>query len=201
MPTTNSDVLAALKSGKISQSQYDSLPERLLIGIANRKSVFQKGRDKKQKRAKFVKEIRTDIQKKRGKGLGQETGFRPSKTKKLKATQKAERRLLKNVKVKPTQSKSVFAAGRAKKERKEKFLEGAKQFEADLVSDAIKDSLKELKKLEGSKRGRKKKGAAPDRSKSELYAIAKMIKNRDDRVEPISVFDKTQLKRFVLKFE
>ena len=185
MPTTNSDVLAALKSGKISQSQYDSLPERLLIGIANRKSVFQKGRDKKQKRAK----------------LGQETGFRPSKTKKLKATQKAERRLLKNVKVKPTQSKSVFAAGRAKKERKEKFLEGAKQFEADLVSDAIKDSLKELKKLEGSKRGRKKKGAAPDRSKSELYAIAKMIKNRDDRVEPISVFDKTQLKRFVLKFE
>jgi len=36
MPSKNKKILAALKSGKISQKQYDKLPESLLMGIVKK---------------------------------------------------------------------------------------------------------------------------------------------------------------------
>ena len=36
MPSKNPKILAALKSGKISQKQYDKLPDALLLGIAKK---------------------------------------------------------------------------------------------------------------------------------------------------------------------
>ena len=36
MPSRNPKILKALKDGKISQKQYDKLPEALLLGIAKK---------------------------------------------------------------------------------------------------------------------------------------------------------------------
>tara|TARA_R110000868_G_scaffold8848_1_gene45133 strand:- start:11 stop:145 length:135 start_codon:yes stop_codon:yes gene_type:complete len=38
MPSKDKKIIAALKSGKISQKQYDRLPEALLLGIVKSKS-------------------------------------------------------------------------------------------------------------------------------------------------------------------
>jgi hypothetical protein len=38
MPSDNPKIKKALKDGKISQKQYDKLPEKLLVGIVNSKS-------------------------------------------------------------------------------------------------------------------------------------------------------------------
>ena len=53
MPSQNKTILKALKSGKISQKQYQKLPEALLLGIA--KKGDKKG-GIKEKRKKTGKE-------------------------------------------------------------------------------------------------------------------------------------------------
>ena len=114
--------------------------------------------------------------------------------------------------------KSVFQAGREKAARRKKFLEEAHKEKEQpksifqkgrekvkrkkkLVKEDIKERIHKLEKQQPSQRGRPALGAPKDRSKSELYKIAKSIKKRDDRHEPISTFDKKQLKRYVLKYE
>lgn len=41
MPSENPKIKKALKDGKISQKQYDKLPDKLLLGIASKKSSKQ----------------------------------------------------------------------------------------------------------------------------------------------------------------
>ena len=99
------------------------------------------------------------------------------------------------------QPKSIFQKGREKVKRKKKFTKKVKKEYRKLVKEDIKERIHKLEKQQPSQRGRPAIGAPKDRSKSELYKIAKSIKKRDDRHEPISTFDKKQLKRYVLKYE
>ena len=88
-----------------------------------------------------------------------------------------------------------------KKKRKKKFTKQVKKEYKKLVTEDIKERIHKLEKRQPSKRGRPAIGAPKDRSKAELYKIAKSIKKRDGRDESISTFDKKQLKRYVLKYE
>ena len=57
------------------------------------------------------------------------------------------------------------------------------------------------KKIYGEYGGRRPLNAPKDRTRAELYEIAKQIKKRDGHNFPISTFNKYQLKRYVLKYE
>jgi hypothetical protein len=49
MPSDNPKIKKALKDGKISQKQYDKLPEKLLVGIVNSKKKSPKKTNKGKK--------------------------------------------------------------------------------------------------------------------------------------------------------
>jgi hypothetical protein len=49
MPSDNPKIKKALKDGKISQKQYDKLPEKLLVGIVNAKRGEKKSPKKTNK--------------------------------------------------------------------------------------------------------------------------------------------------------
>jgi len=50
MPSDNPKIKKALKDGKISQKQYDKLPEKLLVGIVNSKKKSPKNSKGKKKK-------------------------------------------------------------------------------------------------------------------------------------------------------
>ena len=52
MPSKNKEVLKALKDGKISQRQYDKLPEALLLGIARKGDAKGGIKEKRKKTGK-----------------------------------------------------------------------------------------------------------------------------------------------------
>ena len=97
--------------------------------------------------------------------------------------------------------KSIFQKGREKAKRKKKFTKKVKKEYRKLEKEDIKERIHKLEKRQPSKRGRPAIGAPKDRSKAELYKIAKSIKKRDGHNEAISTFNKKQLKRYVLKYE
>ena len=51
MPSQNPKIKAALKSGKISQKQYDKLPESLLMGIVKKGDAKGGIKEKRKKKS------------------------------------------------------------------------------------------------------------------------------------------------------
>ena len=141
------------------------------------KSVFQKGKEKAARRKEFLK-------KGKGYGLTTETGPRPTKTETLRMKQ------LEETQPKKAQPKSIFQKGREKKVRRAKFLKEARERGAGAV--------RRTKPRPKAKRGRAVKD---DFTKAQLFVKAKEIKKRDGRKEPVSYYNKLQLRRYVLKYE
>jgi len=52
MPSDNPKIKKALKDGKISQKQYDKLPDKLLLGIVNSKKKSPKKNNKQSSKGK-----------------------------------------------------------------------------------------------------------------------------------------------------
>lgn len=138
------------------------------------KSVFQKGKEKAARRKEFLK-------KGKGYGLTTETGPRPTKTETLRMKQ------LEETQPKKAQPKSIFKKGREKKVRRAKFLKEARERGAGAVR-RTKPRPKAKRALKGEK------------TKAQLYQKAKHLKKVHERNEPISSYDKDQLKRFLMKF-
>lgn len=157
------------------------------------KSVFQKGKEKAARRKEF-------LQKGRAYGLVEEKGVPrprgilsktpgmtrgPSKTETLRMIQ------LEETQPKPKKvlaaPKSVFAKGRAKKARRVKFLKETRERGAGAVRRT-------------KPRGRAKRAVKGEKTKAQLYQKAKHLKQVHERNEPISSYNKDQLKRFLMKF-
>ena len=101
----------------------------------------------------------------------------------------------------PPQPKSIFQKGREKAKRKKKFTKKVKKEYRKLEKEDIKERIAKGKKIYGEYGGRRPLNAPKDRTRAELYEIAKQIKKRDGHNFPISTFNKYQLKRYVLKYE
>ena len=97
--------------------------------------------------------------------------------------------------------KSIFQKGREKAKRKKKFTKKVKKEYRKLEKEDIKERIAKGKKIYGEYGGRRPLNAPKDRTRAELYKIAKQIKKRDGHNFPISTFNKYQLKRYVLKYE
>lgn len=136
-------------------------------------SVFKAGREKADRRKKFVEEVKVDVKKSKGK----------------------------EVKVVVDTSGSVFKAGRAKAERRKTFTAEAKKAGKKAGNRRMtKDPDTEKKTLKRGRRAGQTAGkGAGDKSKAELYKEATAIKKRLEHKDKLSYFDKKQLQAYILK--
>ena len=145
------------------------------------KSVFKAGREKADRRKKFVEEVKVDVKKSKGK---------------------------EDVKVVVDTSGSVYKAGRAKAARRKEFTKEAKKAGKKAGNRRMtKDPDTKKKTLKRGRRAGQTAGKdSGDLSKAELYkqamAIKKASKGTDKEIKGnMGAMSKKQLQAFVLKHD
>lgn len=140
------------------------------------KSVFKAGREKADRRKKFVEEVKVDVKKSKGK---------------------------EDVKVVVDTSGSVFKKGRAKAERRKEFTKEAKKAGKKAGHRRMtKDPDTKPKTLKRGRRAGQTAGkSAEDRSKADLYKEAMAIKkaSKGEIKGNMGAMSKRELQAFILK--
>ena len=157
------------------------------------KSVFKAGKDKADRRKKFVEEVNFTAAAEKGIAAAQKK-FKPEPI-------PAEVKVSKTGKVMVDTSGSVFKKGRAKAERRKEFTKEAKKAGKKAGNRRITKDVKEGGTLKrGRRTGQTAGKGAGDKSKAQLYKEAAAIKKAGKHKEAVSQYDKKQLQAFILKY-
>tara|TARA_R110002096_G_scaffold572_4_gene3536 strand:- start:930 stop:1418 length:489 start_codon:yes stop_codon:yes gene_type:complete len=158
------------------------------------KSVFKAGKEKADRRKKFVEEVNFTAAAEKGIAAAQNK-FKPEPI-------PAEVKVSKTGKVMVDIDKpSVFKKGRAKAERRKEFTKEAKKAGKKAGNRRITKDVKEGGTLKrGRRTGQTAGKGAGDKSKAQLYKEAAAIKKAGKHKEAVSQYDKKQLQAFILKY-
>lgn len=146
------------------------------------KSVFQAGKEKKERRRVFKSKAETDEFVKQLRKLEIEAGAGYDEPK--------------------AQDRSVFKKGREKAERRKEFTKEAKKAGKKAGNRRItKDPDNKPTTLKRGRRAGQTAGKdSDDKSKAQLYKEAAAIKKAGKHKEAVSQYDKKQLQAFILKY-